>query len=263
MSEYFADKLCGGGSKDEETEDDYEDESSPRHNIKKFHIDETHCPKMIKMYEDSKSYNGIRCFYFRLTKTYGCNTMEKLLQKEGYTLADPDTALSKTGKRYVLFTGQVSQEKRNKFMSILNAKKNMRGDYIKYIIISPSGQVGISLHNVRFLGIGTTEFTYTSIRQIQTRCVRFRSHNDLPPNERTLEQRIYFMSPNKSYLKSHYKQLSVILSRTDPLIKDEKHPSIERIIYYNSIHDDIPMQAFRELLYKASITEKLFKYSNV
>ena len=68
------------------------------------------------------------------------------------------------------------------------------------------------------------------------------------------------MSPNKEYLKEHYERLSVILSRTDPLIKDEKHPSIERIIYCNSIHDDIPMQAFRELLYKASITEKLFKY---
>lgn len=263
MSEYFIDKLSmkgGADISDNKENDDADDENSPRHNIKKFHMDEKHCPKIIQMYKDSLEFDGIKCFYFRLTKTYGCDTMEKMLQSKGYELADPETALNEKGKRYVLFTGNVSQDRRNEFMKIINNKKNCDGEYIQYIIISPSGQVGISLHNVRFLGIGTTEFTFSTIRQIQTRCVRFRSHDDLPPEKRTLEQRIYFASPNKSYLQSNYKKLSVILSRTDPLIKDEKHPSIERIIFCNSIHDDIPMQSFRKLLYKASITEKIFKY---
>ena len=231
-------------------------DNDPRHKIKKWHIDMNHCPKLIKMYEDSQKHKGIKCFYFRLTNVYGCDTMEKVLQKYGYSLASTD-ALNTVGKRYVLFTGNVSDVMREEYMKMINAKKNMLGEYIEYIIISPSGQVGISLHNVRFLGIGTTEFAYSTIRQIQTRCVRFRSHDDLPPSERTLEQRIYFASPNKKYLREHYTELSKILSRTDPLITNEKHPSIERIIYYNSIRDDIPMQAFRKLLYKASITEKL------
>lgn len=262
FEEYFDNmeaKKVIGGANDEEDDDSG---SEIRHNIKKFVIDKNHCPKLIKMYEDSTKYEGIKCFYFRLTRTYGCDTMEKVLQKYGYSLANPDKVFDSEGKHYVVFTGKISQETRNNYMRMINDKRNSMGNYIQYIIISPSGQVGISLHNVRFLGIGTTEFNYAAIRQIQTRCVRYKSHDDLPPNKRTLEQRIYFASPNKSYLASHIKNLSIILSRTDPWIKNEKHPSIERIIYYNSMHDDIPMQAFRKLLYKASITEKLFKYSS-
>lgn len=265
MADYFDDKVdevVEGGAKYEDSDDDYERDSEERHKIKHFLIDKTHCPKIIRMYEDSLKFNGIKCFYFRLTRTYGCDTMEKLLQKEGYTLADPKTCFASKGKRYVLFTGAISQDRRNEYMNLVNSTKNTIGEYIQYIILSPSGQVGISLRNVRFLGIGTAEFSYSSLLQIQTRCVRFRSHDGLPPNERTLEQRIYFSSPNKSFLKKYYSKLSVLLSRTDPLIKNEKHPSIERIIYYNSIHDDIPMQAFRKLLYKASITEKLFKFTS-
>lgn len=265
MADYFDDKLdevVEGGARYEDSDDDYERDSEERHKIKHFLIDKTHCPKIIRMYEDSLKFDGIKCFYFRLTRTYGCDTMEKLLQKEGYTLADPKTCFASKGKRYVLFTGAISQDRRNEYMNLVNSTKNTIGEYIQYIILSPSGQVGISLRNVRFLGIGTAEFSYSSLLQIQTRCVRFRSHDGLPPNERTLEQRIYFSSPNKSFLKKYYSKLSVLLSRTDPLIKNEKHPSIERIIYYNSIHDDIPMQAFRKLLYKASITEKLFKFTS-
>ena len=254
MSDYLKDRMSGGGST--------EYSSDVRHKIKKFIIDKTHCAKLIRMYEDSKKFDGIKCFYFRLTQTYGCDTMEKLLQKEGYELADTTIPLTTKAKRYVLFTGSVSQEKRNEYLALVNSKKNTHGEYIQYVILSPSGQVGISLMNVRFLGIGTAEFTYSSLLQIQTRCVRFKSHNALDPKDRTLEQRIYFSSPNKAYFNKHKKKLSEILSRTDPLIKDEKHPTIERIIYYNSIRDDIPMQAFRKLLYKASITEKLFKFTS-
>ena len=256
------DELFGGAARDDDSDDYYERDSEERHKIKHFLIDKTHCPKIIRMYEDSLKFDGIKCFYFRLTRTYGCDTMEKLLQKEGYTLADPKTCFASKGKRYVLFTGNISQDRRNEYMNLVNSVKNTTGEYIQYIILSPSGQVGISLRNVRFLGIGTAEFSYSSLLQIQTRCVRFRSHDGLPPNERTLEQRIYFSSPNKSFLKKYYSKLSVLLSRTDPLIKNEKHPTIERIIYYNSIHDDIPMQAFRKLLYKASITEKLFAFKS-
>ena len=259
MAEYLKAKMKPSSISNDE-ERDYSSEE--RHKIKRFIIDKAHCPKLIKMYEDSLQYEGIKCFYFRLTKTYGCDTMEKLLQKEGYSLADPDNALNTKDKRYVLFTGNISQDRRNEFVRLVNNKKNAHGEYIQYVILSPSGQVGISLMNVRFLGIGTAEFAYSSLLQIQTRCVRFKSHDALDPKDRTLDQKIYFSSPNKSFFKKYEKKLSELLSRTDPLIKNEKHPSIERIIYYNSIHDDIPMQAFRKLLYKASITEKLFKFSS-
>ena len=244
---------------DSDNDKDVDDGSSFRHNIKRFKIDKIHCPKIIRMYEDSLKFPGIKCFYFRLTKTYGCETMERLLIKEGYKLANINDTFTSKGKRYVLFTGSVNNEVRDAYKKLINDKRNAHGEYIQYIILSPSGQVGISLHNVRFLGIGTTEFAIATINQIRTRCVRYRSHDMLEPKDRTLEQRIYFMSPNKAYLKKHYERLSKILERTDAQIKDEKHPSIERIIYYNSLTDDKPMQAFRKVLYNVSITEKLFK----
>ena len=121
----------GGATDDDSNDNDNVDAPSPRHIIKSFHIDEDHCPKMIKMYNDSQKFDGIKCFYFRLTKTYGCDTMEKLLIKEGYTLANPIDALSKPGKRYVLFTGKISQERYDRYCKIYEELKEF--DKYKYM----------------------------------------------------------------------------------------------------------------------------------
>lgn len=216
-------------------------------------IDKAHCPKIIKMYDDSTKYKGSCVFYFRFVRMYGIETMESKLIAEGYVLAETnDDIWNSKEKRYVLFTGNISFSTRNKWKDLFNDPRNKHGEYIKYLLISPSGAVGVSLKNVRYLGIGSVEFNYSAIRQIQGRVNRLNSHIDLPENERRLDNFIYITSKNKSYYKQHKETLEQILTREAPEW-NEVAPTIERIIYQDSIMDDKINEDFRNILQEISV----------
>lgn len=222
-------------------------------NEKKQTIDNIHAPKVIKMYEDSKKINGKCCFYFRFVER-GVNTMRQLLENEGYTIASTDyeETFSKPGKHYVVFTGNESIHLKYKYMRYFNQPANIYGEYIKYIILSPAGSVGINLGAIRYLGIGSVEYNYSAIRQIMGRCNRLNSHIALPVKDRTLVNKIYLAVSNKDYITKHYDELKEWYTRRAPE-HDEEFPSIERCIYQDSLQDDKINELFRNLLEEVSI----------
>lgn len=216
--------------------------------------DKAHCPKIVKMYEDSQKINGSCVFYFRFVRMYGVETMAAKLEKEGYKLASNDTekVFAKKDKRYVLFTGDVSYQTRIKWKNIFNDKRNMYGEYVKYLILSPSGSVGVTLKNVRYLGIGSCEFQYSTVRQIMGRANRLGSHLDLPVKDRTLLNKLYLSSKNMSYYRQNKEDIDFICSREAPDWQ-EVAPTIERCIYQDSLIDDRINESFRECLREVSI----------
>ena len=230
-----------------------------RNVCKEIIIDKIHCPKIVKMYQDTENVNGLCCFYFRFTNIYGVGCMEKCLQKHGYNCVKPgEDVLATKGKRYIVFSGDIDNNVRDRWKHLFNNPKNKYGEYIKYIILSPSGIVGITLRNVRYLGIGSIEFNYSNIRQILGRCNRLNSHKALPPKDRTLVNKIYFMEKNHKYYKLNKNYIDELCSRKAPYY-DEDAPCIERIIYQDSLKDDEINEKFKnEILIKASITEKLY-----
>lgn len=216
-------------------------------------IDSEHCPKILKMFNDTKSINGTCVFYFKFVKMYGTETMETKLKQEGYVLPSNNEDIFTTKrKRYVLFTGNVPYEARIKWKNYFNDKRNMYGEYIKYLILSPSGSVGVTLKNVRYLGIGSVEFNYSSIRQIMGRVNRLNSHIDLPVNERVLNNFIYISTKNMKYYKKHKKEIDKICYRKAPNHIEEA-PTIERIIFQDSLEDDKINESFRQCLISSSV----------
>ena len=221
-------------------------------------IDSEHCPKILKMFNDTKSINGTCVFYFKFVKMYGTETMETKLKQEGYILpANDEDIFTAKRKRYVLFTGNVPYETRIKWKNYFNDKRNMYGEYIKYLILSPSGSVGVTLKNVRYLGIGSVEFNYSSIRQIMGRVNRLNSHVDLPVNDRTLNNFIYISTKNVKYYKKHKKEIDKICYRKAPNHIEEA-PTIERIIFQDSLEDDKINESFRQCLISSSVYIKRF-----
>ena len=231
------------------------DEDKDRY-VGSISIDSIHCPKILKMYDDTKKINGLCVFYFRFVKMYGVETMETKLKQEGYTLppTNEKSLFSSKGKRYVLFTGDVSYETRIKWKNFFNDPRNKYGEYIKYLILSPSGSAGITLKNVRYLGIGSVEFNFSNIRQIMGRVNRLNSHIDLPISDRTLTNTIYISTKNKVYYRKNKEEIDKICYRTAPG-HDEEAPSIERIIYQDSMKDDIINESFRKCLIESSIID--------
>lgn len=222
-------------------------------------IDRQHCPKIIRMYEDTVDIKGTCVFYFRFTSMYGIGAMEECLKLNGFTrLGSKDDPFTKKSKRYVVFSGDITMNVRNHWKNVFNDKRNVRGEYVKYLLLSPSGSVGITLKNVRFLGIGGAEFNYSAVRQILGRVNRLNSHVDLPPAERTVENRIYLMRKNEKYYAQHRREVEQLCERRAPG-SNEIAPSIEFIIYRDSLKDDIINEAFKQkVLIPASITEELY-----
>ena len=217
-------------------------------------IDNVHCPKIVKMFKDTEQINGLCVFYFRFVRMYGVETMEAMLKKKGYQLAsnNSDLVFSSKSKRFVLFTGSVSYETRIKWKNIFNDERNKYGEYVKYLILSPSGAVGVTLRNVRYLGIGSCEFQYSTVRQIMGRCNRLGSHLALPLKDRTLLNKLYLSKKNEKYYKQNKSEIDVLCSRMAP-DWDEKAPTIERCIYQDSLYDDRVNESFRNCLKEVSI----------
>ena len=228
-------------------------------NTNKYPIDDIHCPKIIRMFNDTIDINGPCVFYFRFTNIHGVRAMQMMLEQQHYKqVSSNEDVFAKKDKRYIIFTGGIVNNVRNRWKALFNDERNKYGEYIKYMILSPSGIVGITLHNVRYLGIGSVEFNYSNIRQLLGRVNRLNSHKDLPPKDRTVVNKIYIMLMNKQYYKQHKSEVEEISDRTT-YDYDEPCPTIERIIYQDSIKDDIINEKFRhDILIKASITEKLY-----
>lgn len=231
-----------------------------RNDVNKIIIDKEHTPKILKMYEDSKNIKGKICYYFRFTNAYGVSCMEECLKMNGYRrINNGEDVYKNKDKRYVIFSGDIDNNIRNQWKDLYNNPKNKYGEYIKYMILSPSATVGITLRDVRFLGIGSVEFNYSNIRQILGRCNRLNSHKNLPENERTLINKIYIMTKNEKYYAKHKTRINEICDRKAKYY-NKPCPSIERIIYEDAIEDDKINEAFKNnILKKASITEELYK----
>lgn len=226
----------------------------------KIIIDSIHTPKIIRMYNDSQKINGTCVFYFRFTRMYGIGAMEECLNMKGYKkLKLNEDPFISPSKRYVIFSGDINMRTRNKWKDYFNDKRNIYGKYIKYLLLSPSGSVGITLKNVRYLGIGSVSFNFSEVKQILGRVNRLNSHEDLPQKDKTLSNNIYIMRKNMRYFRDNEKYIKMISSRTAPS-SSEICPTIEEIIYRDSIEDDKINEDFKNnVLIKASITETVFK----
>ena len=224
-------------------------------------IDEIHCPKLIKMYNDTKNINGLCVFYFKFVES-GTKIMEEVLKNYGINKyensiakANKSTSNSKIKSKlkYVVFTGNETAEYKSKIKKIFNSPENKHGEIIKFIILSSCGAVGITLKNVRYLGIGCVEFNYSMIRQIMGRVNRLGSHDDLKPEERTLINKIYISVKNEKYYSKHSSEINKICYRTTYQYEKEKGLCIERIIYQDSIYDDLINEEFRKILKDVSV----------
>ena len=114
-------------------------------------------------------------------------------------------------KRYILYSGEESRERRNLMINLFNARfdrlppkiakvlresgfegpTNKKGDICKVISITGAGAEGLSLKNVRSVHIMEPFWNPVRTDQVKGRAVRICSHAELPVNERTVEVYTY------------------------------------------------------------------------
>lgn len=129
---------------------------------------------------------------------YGSDAFERVLMANGYEKYDSDkkdieqlVATNDKRKRFTFITGKESQEQRKINKESFNHPKNLKGEYIHIILISSSGAEGISLTCVRQVHIMEPFWNFIRVDQVLGRAIRMRSHVELPPEERNVEQYLY------------------------------------------------------------------------
>ena len=128
-------------------------------------------------------------------------------------------------RRFALYTGTESAEEKEIIRCIFNSEwdqvpssirdgllrisgNNFYGEVINTLMISASGAEGIDLRNVRYVHIMEPYWHPVRIEQVVGRARRICSHQDLPPELRTVQVFMYLMVYSPTQLK--------------PLTKDEK-----------------------------------------
>jgi Helicase conserved C-terminal domain len=209
-----------------------------------------HSPKFAKMLEDIEKSEGSVLFYSQFRSVEGIRIFEYVLEANGYAqikvvkendqwvIANAQKVLSKEyeGKRFVVF--EADREKTELLLRIFNGQqvgylpnsiqeqlkaagygdsKNLYGDLARVMMISQSGAEGISLKNVRRVLIAEPFWNMVRIEQVIGRAVRAKSHNDLPPEDRTVQVFIYQSVFTKQQMASKEQQVDL----DDKLTTDE------------------------------------------
>jgi superfamily II DNA or RNA helicase len=140
-------------------------------------------PKIHSLVKIVKESPGLIFLYSNYVNYGGTSLLAAALTENGFS----NYSTRAPGPKFVVFGEGVSDKKRQKLLSILNDKRNIDGKDIKIIIGSPSISEGVSFKNIRSIHILEPHWNLSRIDQIIGRGIRFRSHSQLPENQRNVK----------------------------------------------------------------------------
>jgi superfamily II DNA or RNA helicase len=141
--------------------------------------------QIIKKVERSEGTSFIYSYF----KEYaGMASLIKVLKAYGYK----DVLKHGVGKkRYALWSGGVSNEKREMMKTMFNQKENMNGDLVKVFLGTPAIKEGVSLLRVRNVHILEPYWNISRMEQIIGRAIRYCSHKDVSKSKRVVKVFLY------------------------------------------------------------------------
>ena len=150
--------------------------------------------KLFQIQNIMKKFDGIGLIYVKQIKEGVC-PVAIALEAIGYKLVDKYnhrtnlcTNYSKkdNGKNYIVLNPFLDINIQE-MISIINDKSNSDGNRIKIVIITDALSEGVDFKNIRQMHIVNPWWNLSQIEQIIGRAVRFRSHKDLPFENRNVE----------------------------------------------------------------------------
>jgi hypothetical protein len=191
---------------------------------------EIYSPKFLNVLENLKDpdFRGLHLIYTQFRTIEGIGVLKLILDANGFTqfkikkdaadiwrLAIPE---DKRGlPTYALYTGTETDEEKEIIRNIYNGNwisipdtirseismistNNLYGEIIKTLMITASGAEGISLKNTRYVHIIEPYWHPVRIEQVIGRARRICSHQELPPDLRTVNVFLYLMTFTKEQM---------------------------------------------------------------
>ena len=169
------------------------------------HVDQTfdvrkHSPKFFKCIQYIRSNPGPAFVYSNFVSVSGTEAFARILRyKYMYAPVIKNQVPRSAMPRYAVFRANDPVEN-NRIVRIFNSPQNKDGSLIKVIIGSPAMKEGVSLLRVRSVHILDPYWNRSRTEQIMGRAVSFRSHADLPENERKVDVYHYYAVPSDKKL---------------------------------------------------------------
>jgi hypothetical protein len=153
-----------------------------------------------KVFSNLKEYAPKLEVLFRLLKLKGKHVIysnfinyclyliAEYLKKEGWNDFIKDGI--KKDKTFVIWDASLNDENKQNVKNVLNSVENMDGSLIKVILGSPSIKEGISFKHIQHLHQIDPVWNSSAKLQVEGRCVRFKSHEDIPLNHPYLKREV-------------------------------------------------------------------------
>lgn len=142
--------------------------------------------KLFNLLENIESSPGNIFVYSNYVSYGGTSLIKQILLANGWGEYS-GTSRYKENRSFVIFEDNFNIERRERLRKVFNSPENRYGKYIKVLIGSPVISEGITLKNVRQIHLLEPSWNMTRINQIIGRGIRNRSHEDLEPQERTVD----------------------------------------------------------------------------
>lgn len=192
---------------------------------------ETLSPKFLRVLDNLNDidYKGLHLIYTQFRTIEGIGILKLILEANGFAqfkikknaagLWILNMSENDTGKpMFALYTGTEDVEEKEIIRNIYNSDwekvpdsittellsistNNFYGEIIKVLMITASGAEGISLKNTRYVHIIEPYWHPVRVEQVIGRARRICSHQDLPPELRTVNVFLYLMTFTPSQLE--------------------------------------------------------------
>ena len=236
----------------------------------------TYSPKFLNILENIQDpdFRGLHLIYTQFRTLEGIGILKLVLEANGFAqfkIKKDDAgvwklniASSDIGKpTFALYTGTETQEEKEIIRNIFNSTwnyvpdtitselasistNNLYGEIIKVLMITASGAEGISLKNTRYVHIVEPYWHPVRVEQVIGRARRICSHQDLPPELRTVKVFLYLMTFTPDQISG---DKSVQLRLNDGSKLDDSIPisSDEALYEISTIKEQISKQLLKAI----------------
>lgn len=219
-------------------------------------------PKLKKIYNNVQKFDKQLGIVYSSFLTSGLEFFAKVLELYGYNKYDNKN--NREYKTYAYYIGNQTLDEKNEILKIFNSKENINGKFISLLLISSAGSEGLDLKNVRHVHIMEPYWNYARIHQVESRAIRYKSHDELPKKDRTVSVFIYLSTYHNDYLEEQKKKLEDIIenAKKNKLILKKKDLDIEKAtdihLFENSIKAKELNDKVLQLLAEVSIECEYF-----
>ena len=201
-----------------------------------------YAPKLKKLFE-LLNLNGKHVIYSNFIN-YCLYLIAEYLKQNGWNNYIEDGI--KKNKTFVIWDASLNDDNKQNVKNILNSISNIDGSDIKVILGSPSIKEGISFKHIQHLHQIDPVWNSSAKTQVEGRCIRFKSHDDIPLNHPKLKREVVI----HNYIS---------IARKDGLIEK----TCDSKIYYEIIKKKAKIISLIErLLMKVSIDYYLWTNDN-